>query len=158
MSGDLTGSVEEFFNRLAASPQPLLQNDDGTVRIDVAEDSTVQHWLMHIDHGRVQVSHRNVRADAVLSADQALFERLVRGEANALTAGLRGQLGMQGDMRLAVAFRRLLPSPPGGRTTLPPEDRESTEAARAAKAAGTTTRTAKASTAVASMTRKDRAR
>jgi hypothetical protein len=75
-----------------------------------------------------------------------------------MTAGLRGQLRMEGDPHLVVAFGRLLPGPPDRHTTVPPVGRRAKEAARAAIGSGTTTRTAKTSAAVAGMTRKDRAR
>ncbi|HEY7225093.1 MAG TPA: SCP2 sterol-binding domain-containing protein [Micromonosporaceae bacterium] len=153
-------SIEEFFERTAASRQPLLHGFGGkTIRVDLEDDGTIGHWFMQINHDSVQVSRRNGRADAVLAGDQALFGRLVAGEANALTAALRGQMRLEGDSRLLVAFDRLMPSPPSRRTTLPPQaGRRSKQAVRAAKAAGTAPRTARASSAAARMTRKDRAR
>ena len=150
--------IGEFFDQLVATPQPLLRDVKATLRIDVGQDSTVQHWLLRIDNGRVAVSHRNTRADAVIVADRTLLERMLSGEANGLTAALRGQLRVDGDTRVVVGFSRLLPSPPGRRTTLPPTERGAKEAARSARTTGAVSRSAKASTAVASMTRKERAR
>jgi hypothetical protein len=151
-------TIEQFFDGLASTDQPPLHDIAGTVRFDLTENGAVEHWLLQIDHGQVGVSRRNSRADAILGAEQALFGRIVTGEANAMTAGLRGQLRMEGDPLLTVAFGRLLPGPPDGHTTLPPVGLRAKEAARAAIGGGTTTRTAKASAAVAGMTRKDRAR
>ena len=150
--------IEEFFDQVASRSHPLLSGLEGTIRFDLQEDGTVTHWLVRIDHGAVAVSRRNARADAVVAADRALFARLVAGEANALTAGLRGQLRLEGATPLVVAFDRLLPSPPGGHTTIPPTGRAARRAADTARATGTATRTAKASAAVATMTRRDRAR
>jgi hypothetical protein len=155
MSRDYTGSVEEFFDGLAAAPHPAVQDVEGTIRIDVDDD---KHWLLHIDHGRVDVSRRANRADAVITTDGAVFGQLVVGAANSMTAALRGQLRFEGDRRLFVAFGRLLPSPPGRRTTLPPVGGKSMEAAQAARAAGRATRYGRASTAAASMTRRGGAR
>jgi putative sterol carrier protein len=114
------GRSDEFFERLAATEQPGLSAVDKTIRIDVSEPDRIDHVLLHLDRGRVTVAHRNSRADAVVSTDRVLFERLVTGEANALTATLRGRLRVVGDRRAVLAFERLLPSPPGRRTTLPP--------------------------------------
>jgi hypothetical protein len=151
-------NIEQFFDGIASAEQPPLYDVAGTVRVDLDEDGSVGHWLLQIDHGQVGVSRRNTRADAVLAAEQALFGRIVTGEANAMTAGMRGQLRLDGDPRLVVALCRLLPGPPDRHTTLPPVGRLAKEAARAAIGGGTTTRTAKTSAAVAGMTRKDRAR
>jgi putative sterol carrier protein len=158
MSARAARSIEEFFDGLAATEQRPLHELQGTVRFDVDEDGTVEHWLMNIDHGQVDISRRNSKADAVVGADQALFGRMISGDANAMTAGLRGQLRFEGDPRLVVAFGRLLPGPPGGHTTLPPAGRRAKEAAQAAIGSGTATRTARVSAAVAGMTRKDRSR
>jgi hypothetical protein len=151
-------NIEGFFDGLAAAEQPPLHDVEGTVRFDLTDNGSVEHWLLKIDHGQVGVSRRNGRADAVLGAEQALFGQVVTGDANAMTAALRGQLRMEGDPLLTVAFGRVLPGPPGGHTTLPPVGRRAKEAARAAIGGGTTARTAKTSPAVAGMTRKDRAR
>lgn len=158
MSPHVTSKIDEFFERLEVSPQPFLQGVAGTIRVDLNQDGSVGHWLIRIDHGRVSVSRRSGRADAVVTADQTLFEWLVTGEANSMTAALRGQLRLEGDTGLVVLFDRLLPSPPDRHTTLPPTGRGAKEAARRARGTGTAARTARASTAVASMTRRGRAR
>jgi len=154
-----TDLSEEFFERISATPQPLLHEVSATIRIDLDDDHRQgMVWLLRVDHGRVHVARRPGRADAVIHTDRALFEHLVTGEANALTAALRGRLRMEGDLRLLVAFSRLMPSPPGRATTVPTADRTAKEAARTVKTAGTASRTARVSPAVARMTRKDSAR
>ena len=75
---------------------------------------------------------------------------------NALSAALRGRMSIEGDLRLLVAFTRLLPGPPARVTTVPASNRTAKEAARTVKAAGTTVRTARVSAAAARTTRKDR--
>jgi hypothetical protein len=158
MNPNVARNIDEFFTRVAENPQALLRGIAGTLRIDLDEDGGIGHWLLRFDHGRVDVSRKSARADAVLTADKALFGRLVTGEANALTAGLRGQLRMDGETRLVAAFGRLLPGPPGRHTTLPPAAPGAKRTARSAKATGTAARTGRTSVAVASMTRRDRAR
>ena len=151
--------VQDYFDRLAATPQPLLHDVTATIRIDIDEHGgDARTWLLRIDHGRMSVSRRAVKADAVIRTDRAFFEQMITGEANSLTAALRGRLRMEGDIRLLAVFGQTLPGPPGGSTIVPPADRTARESARATKSAGTTTRTAKFSAAAARAARKDRAR
>jgi putative sterol carrier protein len=51
------------------------------------------------------------RADTVFRGSRELFADLATGKQNAFAARLRGAIGVEGDMRLAVLFQRLLPSP-----------------------------------------------
>lgn len=146
----------KFFEQVAASPQPLLHNVTATIRIDLDDNAGPRHWLLRIDHGQVDVSTRKAAADAVIGTDRALFERITSGEANVLTAALRGRVRIRGDSSLLVAFNRLMPGPPRRTTTVPPADRTATAVARTAKATGTSPRTAKASPAAARTARKDR--
>jgi predicted lipid carrier protein YhbT len=149
MTRPRTDRVDEFFDRISATPQPLLHGVKATIRIELAEHDGERSWVVRIHDGRVHVSRRPARADAIIRTDRKFFELVVTGEANALTAALRGRLRVEGNIRLLVAFSRLLPSPPNRVTTVPPADRWAKEAARATKASGTTARTGKASAAAA---------
>jgi hypothetical protein len=117
---------EEFFAALAAVPHPFLNDVEATIRIDVSENGSSQHWHLTIDHGQISVSRRNAPADATMRTDPALFDRIITGEANVLTAALRGRLRIDGNARLLVALKRLLPGPPSRITTLtvPEPERE----------------------------------
>jgi putative sterol carrier protein len=149
--------TEEFFERLSSTPQPLEHDVSATIQIDLDDKGDVQSWLLRIDRGRIHVSHRPSRtADATIRTDKSFFEQIVTGEANALSAALRGRMSIEGDLRLLVAFTRLLPGPPARVTTVPASNRTAKEAARTVKAAGTTVRTARVSAAAARTTRKDR--
>ena len=76
-------------------------------------------WLLTIDHGSIEVSRSDAPADAVLRTDRAFFERMLTGEANPFTAALRGRLRTDGDVRLILAFKSVLPGPPRHRTEIP---------------------------------------
>ncbi len=103
----------QFFAQLASAPQPLLRHLNATVRFDIDEPGVaMRHWLVTIHDGEVSVSRRNARADVVVRASRSLFDRITTGECNAMAAGLRGELGIEGDVRLLAAFQRLLPGPP----------------------------------------------
>lgn len=112
-----TDHIGEFFDHLAATPQPLLHTTYATIRVDL--DDNGRPWHLTLDHGRVAVSRSDTGADAVVRTDRALLGEIVTGEANALTAALRGRLRVEGDSRLLVVFTRLLPGPPRHRTTVP---------------------------------------
>jgi putative sterol carrier protein len=99
----------DFFDQLVADPPPQLRNLDATIRFDLEDGSSTRHWLLTLDHGTVRVSHRKGRADAIIHTDVDLFDRLVTGQANAMAAALRGQICIEGDPGLLVAFQRILP-------------------------------------------------
>ncbi len=108
----MTDHSGEFFQQLATSPPRVLRSVTATLRIDLAgRAGTVEHWYIDIKKGKVGVSHRKTRADAVVSADRALFDKLVTGRANAMASTLRGLVRIDGDPSLIVALQRLLPGP-----------------------------------------------
>jgi predicted lipid carrier protein YhbT len=109
----------EFFERLMATPHSLLHDVSATLRIDIEQNGQSQRWHVTIDHGRITVTQRNAPADATMRTDPALFDQIITGEANALTAALRGRLRIDGDARMLVTFKRLLPGPPKRTTTVP---------------------------------------
>jgi hypothetical protein len=135
MSRTATDRREDFFARLAATTHPFLHDVSATMRIDLSDNGASQHWHVTIDHGQITVTHRNAPADATMRTDPALFDRIITGEANALTAALRGRLRIEGNARLLVVFKRFLPGPPSQTTTLTVPD------ASGAPAGATTDRT-----------------
>jgi putative sterol carrier protein len=108
----MTDATTQFFERLGEEEQPLPSQVTGTIRFDLDDRGTTKHWYLDIDKGRVDVSHKDAPADAVVRTHRPLFERAIHGEANAMAATLRGQFGVEGDPKLVVAFQRILPGPP----------------------------------------------
>jgi hypothetical protein len=102
----------EFFERMVGTPQPLLSRITTTARIDLEDGKSVEHWLLDIQQGKVSVTRRKAKADAILHLDRALFERLVTGRANALASMLRGLITIEGSTVHLVAIQRLFPGPP----------------------------------------------
>jgi hypothetical protein len=99
--------VTAFFEDLGSRGyDPLLRNASGAVRFDVVSGKTTERWLVTIGKGGLTVSHRNIAADAVIRLSRALCERLVSGQANIFTAVLRGEVVLEGDIRLMIAIRR----------------------------------------------------
>jgi putative sterol carrier protein len=99
----------EFFDGLAQRGyEPLLAHASGTMRFDIASGKKTESWLLAIDKGKLTVSRSGGAADATFSAGKTEFDRLVRGQENAVAAVLRGTLSVDGSMRLIVQFRRIL--------------------------------------------------
>ena len=81
------------------------------MRIDVADNGRTDRWFVAIDDGNVKVSKRNQAADSTIHVDKRLFDRIATGEANPVTAFLRGEASLEGDWNLLILFQRLFPSP-----------------------------------------------
>src|SRR6478672_7333830 len=108
----MTDVTAEFFDDLAQrGHEPLLRNAGGTMRFDIADGKKTEHWFVAIDKGNLKVSHSRGAADCTLAATKALFDRLASGKASAVAEVLRGTLTIDGDWRLLVLFRRILPGP-----------------------------------------------
>ena len=117
---DLTS---EFFTQLGErGHDPWLAYCTGTIRFDLhnggrhkSGGNGAEHWLVRINNGEIGVEQDGVdaetAADSSYQADRALFEKIIRGEANATTALLRGAAHAEGEPILLVRFRHLFPGP-----------------------------------------------
>jgi putative sterol carrier protein len=105
-----TDAVTGFFADLSSrGHQPLLEKGTGTLRFDLVDGNRVERWLITLDKGDVSVSRRNAAADCVLRTERALFGAIVTGNADAVSAYLRGEVTLEGNPELMVLFRRVLP-------------------------------------------------
>jgi putative sterol carrier protein len=108
--------IEGFFEELGRREhEPLLAKVTGRVRFDLVEGGRPDRWLLAVDKGHTTVWHKGGPADCTIQADRALFERLCRGEENAMAAVLRGALVCRGDVELLFAIQRIFPGPPRAR-------------------------------------------
>lgn len=106
-------ATEEFFRQLSErGHEPILKGDSGTLRFDVDRGGQVERWFVTVASGDVSVSHARGRAGTVVKLDGELFDQLVAGTANAVSAQLRGVLMAEGDLHLMMVFQRLFPGPP----------------------------------------------
>jgi putative sterol carrier protein len=105
--------VVAFFEELGRRDhEPLLAKVSGRVRFDLVDAGRPDRWLVAVDKGDTTVLHKGGPADCTVRADRALFERLCRGEENAMAAVLRGALVCSGDVELLFAIQRIFPGPP----------------------------------------------
>jgi putative sterol carrier protein len=105
--------VVAFFEELGRRDhEPLLAKVSGRVRFDLVDAGRPDRWLVAVDKGDTTVLHKGGPADCTVQADRRLFERLCRGEENAMAAVLRGALVCSGDVELLFAIQRIFPGPP----------------------------------------------
>jgi putative sterol carrier protein len=110
---EATAGIVEFFEELGQREhEPLLGKVTGRVRFDLVESGRPDRWLLAVDKGHTAVWHTGGPADCTIQADRSLFERLCRGEENAMAAVLRGALVCSGDVELLFAIQRIFPGPP----------------------------------------------
>jgi putative sterol carrier protein len=106
--------TSDFFAELGSrAKEPMLARVSGTLRFDLSGPRGVDHWYVQLHDGDVEVSQRNAKADAVISADKFLFDGIVTGRVNAMTAVLRNVVRPEGDLGLVMCFQRLFPGPDG---------------------------------------------
>jgi len=117
MSDDVVEFLEELGRR---GHEPLLAKVTGRVRFELVDGGgTTDRWLVAVDKGDTVVSHQGGPAACTIQAERALFERLCRGEENAMAAVLRGALVCTGDVELLFAIQRIFPGPPRERPAMP---------------------------------------
>jgi putative sterol carrier protein len=103
----------EFFQELEArGHEPGLEKVTGTLRFDLRNGKRTARWLVAIEKGEIDVSHKNTRADCVVRVDKTIFDGIASGEVNAFAATLRGLIDIEGNPELLVFFQRLFPAPP----------------------------------------------
>jgi alkyl sulfatase BDS1-like metallo-beta-lactamase superfamily hydrolase len=120
-------ATADFFAALGSrGHDPRLRKASGSIRFDIVNGKRTERWLVTLDKGEVGISRRNARADAVLTAERTLFDRLVSGQTNVVAALLREELDVEGNVNLLVLFRRLLPAPPRSRRRRPAATRRKT--------------------------------
>jgi predicted lipid carrier protein YhbT len=110
---EMSDDVVAFFDELGRrGHEPLLAKVTGRVRFDLVDGGRTDRWLVAVDKGDITARREGGQADCAIRAERALFERLCRGEENAMAAVLRGALVCTGDVELLYAIQRIFPGPP----------------------------------------------
>jgi putative sterol carrier protein len=101
-----------FFDDLARHGRvPQLAGLTGTIRLELEHDRKVERWLVTCNQGDVSVARGTGAADCVIRARRDVFAELASGRLNALSAFLRGVVGVEGDPTVLVLFQRVFPGP-----------------------------------------------
>jgi hypothetical protein len=90
-----------------------LADVDGRLRFDVHAGDRVEHRAIIVHRGQITVAGEVTDPDCVVDVDKELLDRMAAGQSNAMTALLRGDMMITGDVRLLVLLERLLPGPAG---------------------------------------------
>ncbi len=115
-----TSATDRFFETLASrGHEELLEKASGSVRFDIANGQQVDHWMVRISRGDLEVSRDDSDADSIVRATRANFEKFASGQMNAFAALLRGEASAEGKLELPVLLQRLLPGPPRNQETRP---------------------------------------
>jgi putative sterol carrier protein len=64
-------------------------------------------WTVRVDDGQVSVTEGGDDADAVISASEETFAKIVSGEQNPTSAYMTGKLKVKGDMGAAMKLQKL---------------------------------------------------
>jgi putative sterol carrier protein len=108
----MTDATTRFFEALSQRRhEPLLARVSGTARFDVTDDSDIEHWLVRISKGDIEVTQEAEPADCVIRTDRDQLNDLVTGRVNAMAELLRGSLALEGDPELLSLLQRLFGGP-----------------------------------------------
>ena len=64
-------------------------------------------WTVSVDDGKVSVTEGGEDADAIITASEETFEKIVSGEQNPTSAYMTGKLKVKGDMGAAMRLQKL---------------------------------------------------
>jgi hypothetical protein len=105
-------SAEEFFASIGADRHvPRLSRCRGSVRFDILSPDAVDSWRVDVVKGDVKVARDDSPAEAVVRADKAIIDGVVRGDVNPVAATLRGVMVVEGNWDLLLLLQRLFNDP-----------------------------------------------
>lgn len=104
----MTDVVDRFFDGLTQRGyEPMLQRANGTIRFDLHEGDSTDHWRVSIDHGHVTVRHDDAASDTVITEERETMADTILGKKTIMIAIAQGQVGLSGDSERFVIFQRL---------------------------------------------------
>ncbi|MFF3855016.1 SCP2 sterol-binding domain-containing protein [Micromonospora sp. NPDC002575] len=110
-----TSAADYLASWVGGRHEDLPETTNGTVRLDIRDDGSTDHWFLTIGDQRVGVSRSAEAADLVVAGDRAVFDRIVAEGTHIGAALVRNDVTAQGDLRLLMLLRRLFPGPPDAR-------------------------------------------
>ena len=98
-------ATKDFFDTLEAQADPAkIAGVSNSYLFDIEGDG---QWLVDVRDGKVTVTEGEGDADAVISASEETFAKIVAGEQNPTTAYMTGKLKIKGDMGAAMKLQKL---------------------------------------------------
>jgi putative sterol carrier protein len=99
-----------FFEALGGQEQTRLPKKvSGIIRFDLIRGEQVEHWYVTMRDGGIAVSRAESGADCVVHLRSDLFERVANGEASIISAMVRTECVVEGQVPLLMMFRRIFP-------------------------------------------------
>ena len=101
----MADSVREFFESIEGRLDPSkTAGVTASYRFDIAGAG---RWYIDVDEGKMTVTESEADADCVIQASEEHFAKIIRGEANPMTAYMTGKLKVKGDVGLALKLKEL---------------------------------------------------
>jgi putative sterol carrier protein len=101
----MSESVQDFFQNLETRADPA--KTAGMTNSYVFEIDGAGQWKVDVDDGKITVAEGGGDADAVISASEETFQKIVAGEQNPTSAYMTGKLKIKGDMGAAMKLQKL---------------------------------------------------
>ena len=101
----MSQTVQEFFQNLES--QADASKTAGMTNSYVFDIDGAGQWKVDVDDGKVTVTEGGGDADAVISATEETFQKIVAGEQNPTSAYMTGKLKIKGDMGAAMKLQKL---------------------------------------------------
>jgi hypothetical protein len=99
-----------FFEALGGNePIRLPKKVNGIIRFDLIRGEQLDQWFVTMRDGGLTVSRAESGADCVVHMRSDLFERVVNGEASIISAMVRTECVVEGQVPLLMMFRRVFP-------------------------------------------------
>jgi putative sterol carrier protein len=103
-------NIADIFKAITdAGPNAYLRGVTGSCRFDLTDDGK---WLVNVNNGAISAEQRPGDADCVLRLNSVEFRRIASGDESAIAGLLRGGIGVQGDLAMAMRIQRLFSNVP----------------------------------------------
>jgi putative sterol carrier protein len=102
----MDGTVKEFFDNLADRANGSHSAEFDASYVFVIDGAGT--WTVKVDGGHVSVSEGDEGGECTFSASEKVFQRIVEGDQNPLTAYMTGKLKVSGDVGAAMKLNDLL--------------------------------------------------
>ena len=99
-------SAREFFEGLASHADA--RKTAGMHASYVFDIAGAGAWTVNVADGKVAVAEGNQGGDCTISASETIFERIIDGKQNPLTAYMTGKLKVHGDIGAAMKLQNLI--------------------------------------------------
>ena len=98
-------AVKEFFDNLESRADA--SKTSGMTNSYLFDIEGAGKWTVKVEDGKVNVTEGGDDADAVITASDATFQKIISGEQNPTSAYMTGKLKVKGDMGAAMKLQKL---------------------------------------------------